>query len=94
MSKCVKTSFPITWLKIDNTVVPSSRVMYLYDTIANTVVPYRRVVYLHDVVQYDNLVNRYEIEAYQTLSMKLHLPLNHRLKQKPRRTLITTEMGT
>ncbi|KAH3708217.1 uncharacterized protein LOC127857219 [Dreissena polymorpha] len=53
----------------------------------------RRVVYLHDVVQYDNLVNRYEIEAYQTLSMKLHLPLNHRLKQKPRRTLITTEMA-
>lgn len=54
---------------------------------------YRGVVYQHDIVQYDNLVNKYEIEAYQKLSMKLHLPLNHRLNKKPRKTLITTEMG-
>jgi len=56
----------------------------------------RGVIYQHDRVQYDNLVNRYEIEAYQKLSLKLHLPLNHRHNRKPtkpRRTLITTEMG-
>lgn len=54
---------------------------------------YRGVIYHHDVVQYDNLVNKYEIEAYQKLSMKLHLPLNHRLNKKPRKNLITTEIG-
>ncbi|XP_052773192.1 uncharacterized protein LOC128212016 isoform X2 [Mya arenaria] len=52
----------------------------------------RGVLYQHDTVQYDNLVNRYEIEAYQKLSLKLHLPLHHRHNTKPRKTLITTEM--
>ena len=54
---------------------------------------FRGVIYQHDVTQYDNLVNTYEIEAYQKLSMKLHLPLNHRQNKKPKRTLITTEIG-
>lgn len=53
----------------------------------------RGVIYKCDMVRFENLVNDYEIEAYQKLSMKLHLPLNHKPKQKPKRNLITTEIA-
>ena len=43
--------------------------------------------------KFDNMVNKYEIEAYEKLSMKLHLPLNHSRSRKPRRHLVTTELG-
>ncbi|XP_060553441.1 PDZ domain-containing protein 7-like isoform X3 [Ruditapes philippinarum] len=55
----------------------------------------RGVIYSHDKGQFDNMVNHFEIEeAYQKLSMKLHLPLNHKPQKKPRRKLITTEIET
>ncbi|XP_045189778.2 uncharacterized protein LOC123547069 isoform X2 [Mercenaria mercenaria] len=53
----------------------------------------RGVIYQHDMVKFDNMVNHFEIEeAYQKLSMKLHLPLNHKPQKRPRRKLITTEI--
>ena len=54
---------------------------------------YRGVIYPSDMEMFDNLVNKYEIEAYEKLSMKLHLPLNHSRSRKPRRHLVTTELG-
>lgn len=53
----------------------------------------RGVIFQHDMVQFDNMVNHYEIEAYQKLSLKLHLPLNHKPQKKPRRKLITPEIA-
>ncbi|KAL4231085.1 PDZ domain containing [Mactra antiquata] len=53
----------------------------------------RGVIYNYDLVRYDNMVNQYEIEAYQKLSLKLHLPLNHKPQKRPRRNLMTAELA-
>ncbi|KAK3589729.1 hypothetical protein CHS0354_021048 [Potamilus streckersoni] len=52
----------------------------------------RGVIYPMDMARFDNMVNTYEIAAYEKLSLKLHLPLNHNKMRKPRRALMTTEI--
>ncbi|XP_048249231.1 PDZ domain-containing protein 7-like isoform X2 [Haliotis rufescens] len=52
----------------------------------------RGVIYPYHIARFDNMVNFYEIERYEDLSTKLHLPLRHResMKDRPKKQLMTT----
>ncbi|XP_046565903.1 uncharacterized protein LOC124274584 [Haliotis rubra] len=52
----------------------------------------RGVIYPYHIARFDNMVNFYEIERYEDLSTKLHLPLRHResIKDRPKKQLMTT----
>lgn len=46
-----------------------------------------------DIYRFELSVSRYETEAYEKLSTKLHLYLNHEKDRKPRKHLLHTETG-
>ncbi|KAK6177951.1 hypothetical protein SNE40_012808 [Patella caerulea] len=54
----------------------------------------RGVIYPYHIALFDTRVNIYEIQEYERMSTKLHLPLHHNHKQtsKPQKNLMTTVM--
>ncbi|XP_022339802.2 PDZ domain-containing protein 7-like isoform X3 [Crassostrea virginica] len=51
----------------------------------------RSVIYPVDIYRFELSVSRYEKEAFEKLSTKLHLYLNHEKSKKPRKHLLVTE---